>query len=57
VAALQQVIVDSGARESVEAMIEDCYQLAVSALGAEEITQDGRTALGALAEASVRRES
>ena len=57
VAELQEVIVDSGARESVEAMIEDCYQLAMSALDADEITAEGRTALGELAEVSVRRES
>jgi geranylgeranyl diphosphate synthase type I len=57
VLALQQVISDSGARESVEAMIEDCYQLAINALAGAEISAAGRTALTALAEAAVRREA
>jgi geranylgeranyl diphosphate synthase type I len=56
VAALQEVITDSGARESVEAMIEDCYGLAVTALAGAEMTDEGRTALTALADAAVRRD-
>jgi geranylgeranyl diphosphate synthase type I len=57
VAALQQVIDESGARESVEAMIDDCYGLAIRALDGGDVTAEGRTALAALAEAAVRREA
>jgi geranylgeranyl diphosphate synthase type I len=55
VAALQQVISDSGARDACEAMIGDGYQRAMEALAAADITDDGRTALSALADAAVRR--
>jgi geranylgeranyl diphosphate synthase type I len=55
VTALQQVIDDSGARESVETMINDCYTRAMEALAGADITQAGRTALTALADAAVRR--
>jgi geranylgeranyl diphosphate synthase type I len=57
VAALQQVITDSGALESVEAMIEECYDRAMAALSEAEMTEEGRAALTALADAAVRRES
>jgi geranylgeranyl diphosphate synthase type I len=55
VAALQQVITESGARDSVEAMIEESYQRAMAALDAAEMTDEGRQALTGLAEAAVRR--
>ncbi len=57
VAALQQVITESGARDSVEAMIDECYDRAMAALSEAEMTEDGRTALAGLAEAAVRREA
>jgi geranylgeranyl diphosphate synthase type I len=57
VAALQQAITESGARESVEAMIDECYAGAMTALDRAEISDDGRVALTALAHAAVRRES
>ena len=57
VADLQQVIVDSGAREAVETMIEQAYQRALAALDRAEMTPEGRQGLTALAEAAVRRES
>ncbi|WP_375423129.1 polyprenyl synthetase family protein [uncultured Friedmanniella sp.] len=55
VAALQQVIDDSGARDAVEAMIEQGYQRSLVALEAAELTDAGRQGLTALAEAAVRR--
>lgn len=55
VAALQQVITDSGARESVEKMIDELYDRAMAALTVAEMTPQGRTALGGLADAAVRR--
>lgn len=55
VADLQQVITASGARESCERMIDNCYQAAMAALAGAEITGEGRTALTGLADAAVRR--
>ena len=52
---LQQVIVESGAREAVESMINEYYERALEALRAE-ITDEGRVGLTALADAAVRRE-
>jgi geranylgeranyl diphosphate synthase type I len=57
VATLQQVITESGARDSVEAMIDDCLTLAMGALDRAEISDEGRVALTALAHAAIRRES
>ena len=56
VADLQQVLEESGARKSVEAMIDEGYERAMLALNEAEITDEGRTALGALADAAVRRD-
>jgi geranylgeranyl diphosphate synthase, type I len=53
---LQQVIVESGARDAVESMINDYYERALKALHDTEITEDGRVGLTALADAAVRRE-
>jgi geranylgeranyl diphosphate synthase type I len=56
VAELQGVIVDSGALDAVEAMIEDGYGRALSALDGAVMTDEGRQGLAALAEAAVRRQ-
>lgn len=56
IAELQNVITASGAREAVEQMIDHDHQLALETLAAADITDDGRTALTALAAAAVRRE-
>ena len=53
---LQQVIVESGAREAVESMINENFERALKALHDTEITDEGRAGLTALAEAAVRRE-
>jgi geranylgeranyl diphosphate synthase type I len=53
---LQQVIVESGARDTVESMINDYYERALKALHDTEITEEGRAGLTALADAAVRRE-
>ena len=53
---LQQVIVESGARDAVESMINEYYERALKALHDTEITEEGRVALTALADAAVRRE-
>ncbi|HJY44588.1 MAG TPA: polyprenyl synthetase family protein [Propionibacteriaceae bacterium] len=53
---LQQVIVESGAREAVESMINEYYERALKALHDTEITEEGRVGLTALADAAVRRE-
>ncbi|HJV12263.1 MAG TPA: polyprenyl synthetase family protein, partial [Propionibacteriaceae bacterium] len=53
---LQQVITESGARDAVEAMINENYERALKALHDTEITEEGRSGLTALAEAAVRRE-
>ena len=55
IADLQQVIIDSGARDAVERMIDHDQQEALAALDAANITDAGRTALTALASAAVRR--
>jgi geranylgeranyl diphosphate synthase, type I len=56
ISALQQVIVESGARDTVESMINDYYERALKALHDTEITEEGRAGLTALADAAVRRE-
>ena len=53
---LQQVIIESGAREAVEAMIDDGHERALKALQDADITDEGRIGLTALAEAAVRRD-
>jgi len=53
---LQQVIVESGAREAVESMINENSERALKALHETEITDEGRAGLTALADAAVRRE-
>lgn len=55
VARLQDVIRTSGATTEVEATITASYEEALTALDAAEVTDEGRTALRALAEAAVRR--
>jgi geranylgeranyl diphosphate synthase type I len=56
VAALQDVILQSGAVDAVEAMIAEGHERALAALMAAEMTEPGRQGLAALAEAAVRRE-
>ncbi|MBO0812168.1 MAG: polyprenyl synthetase family protein [Microlunatus sp.] len=56
IAELQEVIIASGAREAVEQMIDHDHEEALRVLAAADITEDGRTALTALAAAAVRRE-
>jgi len=56
VAELQQVLEESGARKSVESMIDEGYERAMLALEEAEITDEGRAALASLAEAAVRRD-
>ena len=53
---LQQVIVESGARDAVESMINDYYERALKSLHDTEITEEGRVGLTSLADAAVRRE-
>jgi geranylgeranyl diphosphate synthase, type I len=53
---LQQVIVESGAREAVESMINENSERALKALHETEITDEGRAGLTALADAAVRRD-
>jgi geranylgeranyl diphosphate synthase type I len=53
---LQRVIVESGAREAVESMINEYHERALKALQDTEISEEGRAGLTALAEAAVRRE-
>jgi geranylgeranyl diphosphate synthase type I len=57
VADLQQVISEAGSREAVEAMITAGHAEAVAALDQAEMTVEGKTALTALADAAVRRDS
>ena len=57
VAELQHVIIESGAREAVEAMITEGHERAVKALQDADITEEGRAGLTALAEAAVRRDT
>lgn len=54
---LQDVIISSGARTAVEAMISENYERAIQALDDAEITDDGRDGLTALADAAVRRQA
>ena len=56
VADLQTLIVESGARDAVEAMISEGYERALKALQDADITDEGRTGLTALADAAVRRD-
>jgi geranylgeranyl diphosphate synthase, type I len=56
VAALQQVLEESGARHAVEAMIAEGYERAMLALTDIDISDEGRLALTALADAAVRRD-
>ena len=53
---LQQVIIESGARDAVEGMINENHERALKALHDTEITDEGRAGLTALADAAVRRE-
>lgn len=57
VLALQRVIIGSGAREAVEAMIDRAHQQAIAALTEPSISAPGREALTALATAAVRRQA
>ncbi|HEV2927485.1 MAG TPA: polyprenyl synthetase family protein, partial [Propionibacteriaceae bacterium] len=57
IADLQQVIIESGAREAVEGMITEGYERAIRALQDADITEEGRIGLTTLAEAAVRRET
>ncbi len=57
VARLQEIITASGATAQVEATIAATYDEALTALDAAEVTDEGRTALQALADAAVRRSS
>jgi geranylgeranyl diphosphate synthase, type I len=54
---LQDIIVTSGARDAVEAMIGDGYSRALEALEATDMTAEGRIALTALADLAVRRDA
>ena len=51
------MIVESGARDAVESMINEYYERALKALHDTEITEEGRTGLTALADAAVRASS
>ena len=53
---LQEVIVESGARDAVESMISEYYERALKTLHDTEITEEGRAGLTALADAAVRRD-
>jgi geranylgeranyl diphosphate synthase type I len=57
VAALQQMITESGATAACEAMISEGHERALSALASAHVTDEGRTALTALADAAVQREA
>jgi geranylgeranyl diphosphate synthase type I len=50
------VLEESGARHAVEAMITEGYERAMLALTDVDITDEGRLALTALADAAVRRD-
>ena len=56
VAALQDVIVQSGAVDAVEVMIAEGHARALAALAGAEMSDEGRQGLTALAEAAIRRE-
>ena len=51
------MIVESGARDAVESMINEYHERALKALHDTEITEEGRAGLTALADAAVRRGS
>ncbi|MFC6359012.1 polyprenyl synthetase family protein [Luteococcus peritonei] len=51
----REIITASGAKEAVEATIDAAYQQAMEALDAARVTEEGRTALTALAQACVKR--
>ena len=57
VARLQDVISASGATAEVETTITRAHDEALAALDLADVTDEGRTALGALADAAVRRTS
>ena len=53
---LQEVIVESGAREAVEVMINEGHDRALAALEDANVTDEGRAGLISMAEAAVRRD-
>jgi len=53
---LRGLLVETGARDAVEAMIGQGYDRAMEALAEAEVTDPGRVGLTALADAAVRRE-
>jgi len=55
VAELQEVLVSSGARDAVEAMISEGHDRALTALNVADLSDVGRAGLTALAGAAVRR--
>ncbi len=57
VARLQELVESSGAAAEVEATIDAAHAQALAALETAEVTDEGRTALRALADAAVRRSS
>ncbi|MGO4956443.1 polyprenyl synthetase family protein [Luteococcus sp. Sow4_B9] len=52
----REIITASGAKEAVEQIIDEAYDTAIAALDRATVTDEGRTALTALAEACVRRD-
>jgi len=52
---LRGLLVQTGARDAVETMIEQGYDQAMAALAQAEVTDQGRAGLTALADAAVRR--
>lgn len=52
----REIITASGALEAVERTIRDGHQQALAALGRADVTDDGRTALAALADACINRD-
>lgn len=57
IAAVQQIITETGAAAACEARISEGYEQALAALAEAEMTEEGRTALTAMADAAVRRVS
>ena len=55
VARLQELVETSGAAAEVEATIDAAHAESLAALETAEVTDEGRTALRALADAAVRR--
>lgn len=51
----RRIITDSGAKEAVEQTIDEAFEAAMQALAKARVTDEGRIALAALAEACVRR--